>query len=240
MSTPEKTAEAKKVYPPLVALPQCPHTTKPPSPKDYGSTVTVIVGEGDDCATFHVYEGLLKHYSSYFRGALSGNWSEGRVGPVELPEDDPETFAVFFHFLYTGKLYSDLKENGTVPMSPHKILEVYIFGDARGIPELCNATIDLLFQTLLQLWAFPANKLSLIYDNTPSNSMLRKFLVLDAVCSFGFDVLESENHLLPIEFLREVILLGRDRNMVAGIGIEKSDWVRIFKESRCEFHTQHA
>lgn len=46
----------------------------------------------------------MKH-SGFFEAALKNDWKEGQERLVTLPEDSSESFEIFYHFLYTGRIY---------------------------------------------------------------------------------------------------------------------------------------
>lgn len=168
--------------------------------------VTIDVGTGKDAKKFYIYAGLLKHYSSYFRSALKEVWQEGATQTITLAEDSPTVFSTFFHWLYSGKLYSHVAPNGKVPLSENELCTLYIFGDVRGAPEFCNAAVDVLFQRFAGEWAYPVHSLPYVYENTPTRSKLRNVLVDIAVETFGFTNLKEAADSYPKEFLVEVVL----------------------------------
>jgi hypothetical protein len=140
--------------------------------------VTIVVGTDDtDKESFFAHEGLLRHYSTYFQAALKKEWIGEAVKVIELPDDDLDTFRAFFHYMYSRKLYSCLTDEGNIPLDGCDICYIYVFGDARGAPELCNAALDLLFQKHCQEWTYPTGQLNYVYDETPARSSLRKYLV---------------------------------------------------------------
>lgn len=83
-------------------------------------TVRVRVGTDDDVSEqyFYVHVDLLTSRSHFFANALrdyakfdednkntgSNMWREGDEGIIRLPEDEPDIFAIYVQFLYTGKL----------------------------------------------------------------------------------------------------------------------------------------
>lgn len=72
----------------------------------------VVVGK-DNPKTFHVHKGLLTHYSEYFACAIgNANWMESD-GVVRLDHDDPETFQLFYNFIYTGRVTDNAR------LTPH-------------------------------------------------------------------------------------------------------------------------
>ena len=46
---------------------------------------------------------LLTHHSSYFRNALSGDWTESEDG-IKLDDVEPAVFNVFMNWLYDPQL----------------------------------------------------------------------------------------------------------------------------------------
>ncbi|KAF2649507.1 hypothetical protein K491DRAFT_783291 [Lophiostoma macrostomum CBS 122681] len=64
--------------------------------------VQILVGP--NLTRFHVPKALLCYYSSYFRGALTGNWKEGDDGIIKLDDVDIPVFQVFVHWLFTQQL----------------------------------------------------------------------------------------------------------------------------------------
>ncbi|KAF2276943.1 uncharacterized protein EI97DRAFT_466515 [Westerdykella ornata] len=216
---------------PLVPIPKCPYVKARFSPNNYGPIVSVTVGKAE--MQFHIHRGLLTYYSSYFKATLSQNWKEGKENAIKLPDDNPEAFKVFFHWVDTGCLYGALGPNGKIPLGYQLICETYVFADARIIPQLCNACIDALWQTICQEWTFPTPQLQYIYDNTTSQSNLRKFIVYDAAKTFKWENLDSDRQKYPQDFLADVILkLYGTKSAPGGMGRGA-----FSKETRlCEFH----
>lgn len=59
---------------------------------------------GPDENQFDVYKELLCSVSDFFAAALDGGFKEAEAGAVKLPEQNPDTFQYFVHWLYAGKL----------------------------------------------------------------------------------------------------------------------------------------
>ncbi|KAI4661782.1 uncharacterized protein J4E78_004572 [Alternaria triticimaculans] len=251
MATPEKKEEPPNVTP-LLKLPRCSKTVAaPPSPDHYGSIVKVTVGKQDDRREFHVYSGLLAHYSSYFKAALKSCWRTPET--VNLEDDNPEVFLAFFSWIYTGKLYSALDASGKVPLSMKLIFEIYVFGDARGAPELCNTAIDLLIQNMQQKWMFPNHELDYVYENTLQESALRRALLDFAVDNYRFvelvDPIQRLQELAkyPKEFLGDMLmaLMALGKTPIpssAGYGnlpYGKNNWATYIKPQVCSRYHNH-
>jgi hypothetical protein len=148
---------------------------------------------------------LLKHYSAYFRRALKKEWAEGQSKTVTLAAEDPKVFQAFFNWIMIGRLFGQLDSEGEIPLSHRLICRIYVFGDARGVPELCNAAVDLCFQKCIQGWDYPVHSLSYVYDNTVEDSKLRKFLVRYGMENFDFETLRDDEHCYPKDFLIDLV-----------------------------------
>jgi hypothetical protein len=220
--------------------------------EEYGPIVTIIVGPDRSQRTFYVYKRLLTHYSIYFRTALKDCWLEGTTKKVILSDEIPEVFQAFFTWLYAGRLYSSLDVAGKIPFTVQLICQIFVFGDARGAPEFCNAAINLLYQKLQQDWAFPVFDLDCVYENTQSNSSLRRLLVNFAVEAFRFESIKdpmdrSLDH-YPKEFLADVItafmtLEKKPIPSIAGYptgGVTKVNWTSYTKGSVCQKYHDHS
>ncbi|KAH7086395.1 hypothetical protein FB567DRAFT_603342 [Paraphoma chrysanthemicola] len=240
MSATPAPDSTKKIYPP-VELPKCPYATEPPSPDDYGDVINIVVGEGATKRTFAVYEGLLKHYSSYFKTALKKEWAGEDCRMLELPDDDPEALRAFFNWTLTKKLYPRLAQDGSIPLCSQAICMIYIFGDMRGIPELCNAAIDLLFQKHCQEWSFVRQDVQLAYGLTMEGSALRKFFVNDTMETYIFTTPES-NEGWPQDFLLDVLKGVGTRQILLGqlCGMSKGKWIHTRKLEICSKYHDHS
>jgi hypothetical protein len=155
-----------------------------------------------------VHKGLICHYSEYFRGAFEGGFKESE-GLVTLGDEDEEAFLAFFAWLYKGKIVEDTsKFDLASPKDTSLLAKIYVFGDARGIPVLRNAAID-LFITKRAGKHSPIDIISYIYENTPENDNFRKLFVdLFAYCPHlnpRFFCTPNEESKYPHRFLFEVL-----------------------------------
>jgi hypothetical protein len=246
------STENKKSSPPVLVS-KCPHATQPPSPSvnaslefatnsntnsdDYGQMIAVIVGSEPNEQSFYAHKGLLEHYSSYFRAALRDVWEEGHTKTVKLPDDDPNVYAAAFRWIYSGKLYTTLTASGDIPLDFPLICDIYVFGDARGIPELCNAAIDLWYQKSVQVWKYPYEHLIYVYESTLPGSQLRRFVVNDATGNYNFNKLEEFFDEFPKEFLADVIMACKKYHCEPGARKASTrDWQIFCKEELCLYH----
>lgn len=199
--------------------------------------ITTIVGSHNK-KHYNIHAGLLKHYSSFFRRGLSAGWSEATTRTFTLTEDDPNIFQLFFHWIYSGKLYSTLTVDGQVPISFMDLCELFIFGDARGIPELCNVAIDTIFQKFANEWGYPTLVLQPVYDHTPESSKLRIFLADIAVQTYGFANLRQDPSAYPKEWQTDVIM--RSRELKTWPGNIKPNFVKSKAMEICSEYHDHS
>jgi hypothetical protein len=167
---------------------------------------------------------------------------------VGLTNDNPEVFRAFFHWINTGKLYFALNVKGEVPLTLRLICEVYVFGDARGVPGLCNAAIDLLFQKIQQEWKFPFCELAYVYDNTLFGSALRRCLVADLAETHRFAMLsdpiqrEVELPKYPKEFLADILVafMALGSRPIPSSTFNKINWANSMKDMLCPKYHDHS
>jgi hypothetical protein len=211
-----------------------PYTLTPYS-DDYGEIATISVGSEAEKKDFYIHAGLLVHYSSYFRKALDSAWIEGRTKSITLSEDSPTIFQIFFHWIYTGELYSVVLD-GAIPISFQDIFALYVFADARCIPELCDAAVDVFFRKFANVWYLPTDCLAYIYDNTLEGSNLRNIFVSLAVSTFNFCHIENHEEQYPKQFLIDVILRSYKLKTVPGNFISKKAFLTEMATQLCTYH----
>lgn len=73
-------------------------------------TVTDTFGQDDEQQAFGVYEQRLTTHSEFLNAALKKPWKEAGQRCVELAEDDPEIFEIFFFSVNTIRIFS--REDG--------------------------------------------------------------------------------------------------------------------------------
>ncbi len=135
---------------------------------------------------------------------MEGEFKEAKDQVLRLPEDDPEMFTHFEFWLYTGSV---LESHESAKDISYKILtDVYLFGEARGIPELQNEAINVYIDKIRADKMFTIEWLNRVYENTLDSSPLRKLLV-DYV-TFNVDLTkmsEKEQPLYPQQFLFDLV-----------------------------------
>lgn len=117
-----------------------------------------------------VHKNLLCETSRFFQTSCNGQWSESKEKTVRLKEVDPESFAIYVKWLYTGNL--DVLHGDTACTAPFhpfcghtddRLIDGYLLGDFLGDQDYCNASTDKLLD------------LSIEYDCTPSLAFVMEY-----------------------------------------------------------------
>lgn len=110
---------------------------------------------------FGVHRDLVCHYSSCFRAALTDDFQEAHAQEVTLETESTDTFKRFVTFVYTQELCkskakilesSNCEERTDVGLNQRTIIDIWVFGDRRGVPAMQNKAIHLLHRHNLQAW----------------------------------------------------------------------------------------
>lgn len=140
----------------------------------FDTIVQVLVGP--DKISFNMHKGLLCNVAPYFEAALKGSFLESSAQVLELIEDDPVMFERFQLWTYTNRLLEDGETDKEIPFIVWA--DLWVFGEARGIPELQNCAIDGLINDEITTNYVPIGIFQHVYDNTHEDSPLRR-LILD-------------------------------------------------------------
>lgn len=174
-----------------------------------------MVGGGQK-ETFNVHENLIRT-SPFFDKAMSGPWQESMQRTIELPEDDPEIFAVYVHWLYDGTLpVSGVDESTTKNTEYMILLKAYCLGD-----KLLNTGFQhTILSAIVEKAEFPdcyvettlptVADITYAYENTNEHSVFRKKLVkiyASAACGNCF----RGQTTYPVPFVLEVVARLLDR-----------------------------
>ena len=122
---------------------------------------------------FKLHQGVLKFYSGYFRGALSGQFADATDGVVDLPTEDVKVFESFVGWLYTRQLSNATGSDNSL----HDLFELWMLANRREVPMLMNATIDAIRDQWFTHSSTPSAELHNLYANTTEKSGLRRLVV---------------------------------------------------------------
>ena len=177
---------------------------------------------GTEERAFFIHKDLLCYYSSYFRGALNGNFLEATTRKITLDDEKPNVFAKFAAWLYTGfhdvvdmQQPLDYINNDEYPAKMSLPMWLWVFADKRGIPLLQNYCIARL-HTIYSHMAGHSLRMSLIapfsatiYANTTPDSKLRRFFLFWAPKICRLDEKKSLEELQEygdLELLHDIML----------------------------------
>ncbi|KAH8721573.1 hypothetical protein GQ44DRAFT_729750 [Phaeosphaeriaceae sp. PMI808] len=127
--------------------------------------------------TWFLPKALISHFSPFLQAACTRNFKEREENRIELPKDDPTTFALYVEWLYHGD-YTDPGPNGD-PNDPNIHAKCWIMGDKFLDVELKNKAMSYLYPQYAS-WVFNSksvqpSELQYILNNTGPDSKLRKF-----------------------------------------------------------------
>ncbi|KAF2100855.1 hypothetical protein NA57DRAFT_24429, partial [Rhizodiscina lignyota] len=134
--------------------------------------VTVEVTNRSETKSFFLHEGLLCHNSSYFKAAINGGFAESSKRVIPLSRTSINVMEAFQMWLYNGKLFGGAEDMGYT-----FLFQIWVFGDMLGVPGLQNAAIDSVHKKISTGWSIPSHRIDYVYQNTPSGSALRKYVV---------------------------------------------------------------
>ncbi|KAK3174362.1 hypothetical protein OEA41_001606 [Lepraria neglecta] len=149
----------------------------------FGPTVLVCVRAAK--ISFTVHKGLLRNAVSYFKAALDGEFLETEKNILDLPADSALVFKRFLLWLYTDSLYEKSEDISAIAWE--LLVDIYIFGDARGIHALHNTTIYAILDNHVAENVVPTHTFHRIYENLPDSSPIRKLFVDMSACIGSLD-----------------------------------------------------
>ncbi|KAG2452026.1 hypothetical protein HYH02_003064 [Chlamydomonas schloesseri] len=126
------------------ALPAAPAGLPPPRslPADLGAlldaqpdgTADLVIRVGERC--FHAHRAILSARCDYFKQRLAagGGFTDGCAAELELPDADPDAFALVLRWLYTGGAHIPAEQARGVAELADRLL----------LPELCAEALDVV------------------------------------------------------------------------------------------------
>lgn len=149
-----------------------------------GDVVVFLVG-ADAPERFLIHESLIKPRSEFVRLALRGEWKEARERTIPLPDDDPDLFAVYQQWLYSGLIHTLCDNAVSEGGDEYEILvNAYILGEKIIDQEFKDSVADAIIEKLRSSRRFDTTLTNLVFDNTPPESPLRR-IWMDAYYHFG-------------------------------------------------------
>ncbi|KAK4626946.1 hypothetical protein CLAFUW4_05214 [Fulvia fulva] len=166
-----------------------------------GSSIVLFKVGADAPRDFAIHESLVAENSTFVRTAWSKDFKEAKDRIIALPNDEPAVFQLYQDWLYDRKVYTQAGS------TDYKLLiNAYIFGERMLDVRFKNAVIRDITRVLRTTSLFDLTLTNLIYDNTPTDSKLRK-LLRDIYAWLGSETWFDEDklpHAINSEFLRDV------------------------------------
>jgi hypothetical protein len=187
--------------------------------------ITIKVGKDEPQRSFKVHIDVINDHTDYFRShmnfdrTLNGDGSTADAACViSLSDHDPEAFALWRTWIYTGKL-AILPETPFPPESVDErtahysiLAHAYVLGDYLVDVAFMNAIADVYVLNARGIdntrALYPSNEeIGVLYDGTSPDSPIRKLLVDIWMYRGKVEWLEKETEegILPREFLVEVV-----------------------------------
>lgn len=133
----------------------------------------VSISVGPHEKKFDVHKELLCSVSDFFSAALNGGFKEAEAGAVKLPEQDPDTFQYFVHWLYAGKLTGYFRA-GTSPSLEELNVAAIAEREAQKITTDSPEKIDAIYE------ASDALNLA-IFEEAPIPALVSLYVLADAL-----------------------------------------------------------
>jgi hypothetical protein len=158
--------------------------------------------------------------SDFFKRAMSNNWKEAAERTIRFPDDDPDIFRLYIHWLYSRTLPCRNDEPGRAGNAEYVLLaKAYVLGDKLQDGRFQDTAIDAIIQKASspakdgQQWLPVGSAVGWIYDNTLPSSEARRLLVDLYVCHGSGDwlTLWAKPADLPKDFLLDLAAALLDR-----------------------------
>jgi hypothetical protein len=154
--------------------------------------IAVCVGTEPCQANFTVHEDLLRGSSKFFEAALGREWLESQERRVQLSEFDPETFALYVQWLYTGRHHT----SNTGLSQVHTLTSGYVLGNYLQDDKYQDSLLDTLAEHLEEYpvrYEILLRTVASTYHQTTDNSPLRAFMIDCAVWKLDYHVWDMFN-----------------------------------------------
>lgn len=152
-------------------------TVAQPVPMDhqFANTNIVTIYVGAERIAFHIHGDLLCKHSAFFRAAFNSGFSEATERIMTLPDDTPQDFERFVHWLYNHASLSP------AVCRYRDMVALYILADKYNVPALQRSIFDTFVQSAQrphrQSRMMPSlESVRIAYENLPQNNHMRRFL----------------------------------------------------------------
>ena len=147
---------------------------------------------------------MLADRSTFFEAAFSGRWTDSTESkPIELIDDQPETFNVYLRCAYQGLCKVEwFKAERFLPL-----FELYILADKLGDLQACNSVVKEIMRYSDEIRDIPGiDAVKLCFGQTPESSPLRRLIVDYYLYEAGDQAIQEDSEKFPNAFLIAVLL----------------------------------
>lgn len=175
--------------------------------REFDKTVTVLVGK--DEKRFILHQDAVCAKSKFFQAMCSKPCLEGHEQIARLPETTVATFQAYCSWIYTGYLQertcTEESEMSDKNDEQEALVELYLLGNTLDDIKLRDSAKSMLFYTIKCHETLPCEStVEMIWNSTPSGSLLRKMIVDAFVATADRDMFAEAIHKFPADFAREV------------------------------------
>ncbi|KAK5686120.1 hypothetical protein LTS10_002234 [Elasticomyces elasticus] len=172
--------------------------------------IKVFVGLTEE--VYLVHRPILCSSSGYFTARLKPEWSRQSSDEVRLPDADHSAFNIYVNWLYMrGIARSSLDDDDEDAQSEEwlNLADAFVLGDALVDSEFQASVLETLrfmsgSRQRKSFWAVATEVVAVIYDGTPTGSLVREVLLDLFLLHADGQLPDDEILALPEEFLQEL------------------------------------
>ena len=192
---------------------------------------------GPSKVLFHVHRGIITRQSKVLAAAFhtkkdgTEGFKEATELTMNLPEEDPDNFRLFVHWVYTGRCSSVTgmsQEEAEESTLGERLVKLYVFGDKYDIPKLRVVVFKELIEVMSK-GRLPSFEVPFCaYRLTTTESPLRKLCAVAYGSAFGPTWL-ARGHLATISKCPEFTV-----DFLGVVGNRVTDWSRNVRRAGLE------
>lgn len=150
---------------------------------------------------------------------------EAKLRKIELDEEKGEVIEAYVYWLYYGKVAEprkldpeapDVLDRTTVALTQGQLIDIWLFGDRRGIPALQNHALIMFAQHMNETTKVDRNLIPIVYDNTTKTAPRRRLFVTKAAVFWDWGAVPKSDTVIPPAFMMDAcVRLGQIRGDLA-------------------------
>lgn len=183
--------------------------------------ITVKVGPEE--VIFHAPKDVLCRSSTFFKTALSKDWSENKERCVRLPEDDSDIFTTYLQYAFTQRVVAIEEKPEDANMETHysKLFALYCFADRIDDKACKNVIMDRIIHLHSQRKTAPSDAdIYKVFESTMDDCMLQRYLVDVAVhCPMTRDLKANDVVRCPVYYCKVITMWAALRD--AGVHVKR-------------------